>query len=499
MSRRGVLALGGAGTAAVLAGCAGPTADVARVRPRDWAALARSVQGRLVRPRDPAYDDVRLTQNPGFDGARPLAVLSVASAADVATGIAFAREHGLAVAVRSGGHSYPGWSAGDGRLVIDVRPLARVRVSEAGGSVRATVGSGASLIRVYDALAARGRGLAAGSCATVGIAGLTLGGGQGIVSRAYGLTCDAVTSMRVVTAAGEVLTVDADREPDLFWALRGGGGGQLGVVTAFTFETFAAPRVSTAFLQWPLDAAEDVVPAWEAWAPDADPRLWSTLRALSGEVHRSGPVLALSVTWTGPDRALGRRLDALLRDLPRPQVDRRLRRSFRAVTRAYAGCTDVPAKRCRTGPGGALARTPFAATSHVAYEPLSRAGVRSLVDRVADAHDAGFGEAGISLDSLGGKVAEPAPGDTAFVHRRARATVQYTATHPGGRRADALGFVRAARDALTPEWGDHAYVNYADTGLADPRTAYFGANADRLAVVRRRYDPDGFFTQPGAF
>ncbi len=299
------------------------------------------------------------------------------------------------------------------------------------------------------------------------------------------------------------MTVSAEADPDLFWALRGGGGGHLGVVTSFTVDTFAAPRVSTAFLQWPLKATSEVLPAWQAWAPTADPRLWSTLRALGGTVHANGPVLALSATWTGADAGLDRLLGRLLVDVPPPSLTRRLRRSYLAVTQAYAGCIDVPARDCRTGRGGALERRRFAATSHVAYDPLTDAGVATLVDRVATAHDTaaadGLAETGISLDALGGRIAEPEPGDTAFVHRRAMATVQYTATHAAGSRPAAFGFVRGARASLTPAWGDHAYVNYADAAIQNHRDAYFGANGERLTAVRKRYDPDGFFTQPQGY
>ncbi len=501
ISRRGALLLGGA---AALAGCRdaadGPaggapaTRAAADVRARDWSWLRGQVDGRLARPGDPSYDAVRRVQNPVYDAARPLAVLSVASTADVATGIAFARDHDLGVAIRSGGHSYPGWSAGDDRLVIDVRPLGGVRLAADG--VTATVGAGAPLARVYDRLSSADRGLAAGSCATVGVAGLTLGGGQGIVARAHGLTCDAVTRMRVVTAAGKVVTASADERPGLFWALRGGGGGHLGVVTSFTFDTFAAPVTSTAYLQWPLDAADEVLPAWEAWAPVADRRLWSTLKGLGGERHPDGPVLSLSVVWVGPDDGLTRRLAAFLRDVPAPSYSSRKRRAFLDVVRAYSGCIGVPVDRCTTDPGGALQRERFAATSHVAYTRLPSAGVATFADRVQRAQGSGLIEAGIALDSLGGAVAEVAPEDTAFVHREALAMVQYTATHHAGDRAKALGYVRAARAAMVPSWGNHAYVNYADASLENYRRAYFGANAARLTSLRQAWDPDGFFTQP---
>jgi FAD/FMN-containing dehydrogenase len=294
---------------------------------------------------------------------------------------------------------------------------------------------------VYAAIAQQGRGLPAGSCPTVGVTGLTLGGGQGIMSRTHGLSCDAVTRMRVVTAAGDLVTASADRHPGLFWALRGGGGGHLGVVTSLTFDTFAAPTVSTAYLQWPLDKAPDVLPAWEAWAPVADRRLWSTLKGLAGERHPAGPVLAIAVVWAGPDDGLTRRLDALLADVPAPSSSSRQRRSFAEVTKAYAGSGQ---------------RERFAGASHVAYDRLPSSGLTTFVDRLDDAQSSGLIEAGIALDSLGGAVGDKAPGATAYIHREALATVQYTAVHHAGERPTAVAFARGAgrrwcrRGATTP-------------------------------------------------
>jgi FAD/FMN-containing dehydrogenase len=161
---------------------------------------------------------------------------------------------------------------------------------------------------------------------------------------------------------------------------------------------------------------------------------------------------------------------------------------------SYAGCSSVPAAECTTDPGGALTRESLSATSHVAYDPLNSQGLAALLDHVDDGQ--GLLETGISIDALGGRVADVAPDATAFVHRRALAAVQYTATYPPGTPTKADRFVRDFRTAMVPHWGNHAYVNYADPTIADYRAAYFGANAARLAQVRAAYDPDGFFTQP---
>jgi FAD/FMN-containing dehydrogenase len=433
---------------------------------------------------------VRLTQNPRYDGARPLAVVSVASAKDVATTFAFAQDHGIRVAIRSGGHSYPGWSAGNGALVLDVRPLDHVSLR----GTTATIGAGASLVQVYDGLGTRGRGVAGGSCPTVGIAGLTQGGGVGVLTRAHGLTCDGVTGMEVVLADGRVVTASADEAPDLFWALRGGGGGHLGVVTSFTMRTFAAPTITRAYLAWPFSAASDVVPSWLSTVPHADRRVWSTLKLLGGRTHPSGPALFASVTWTGPASSLDTALRPFLSQVPHPTTDSRTTDGYLDTMLAYAGCSSIPVDQCHTGPGGSLDREAFAATSHVITD--AHVDMATLLDHVEAAQGSGLKEAGLSIDALGGAVDDVGPTDTAFGHRSALTTVQYTATFDSGPATAATAFVRGFRSAMAPSWGVGAYVNYADASLADYQQAYFGPNAGRLAEARSTYDPDGFFTQP---
>jgi hypothetical protein len=456
----------------------------------DWQQLARTVSGTLARPGSATYNTLRLTQNPRYDGARPLAVLSVAGAHDVATAFAFAQQHAVTVAIRSGGHSYPGWSAGDGALVVDVRPLHRVSLS----GTTATIGAGASLVHVYAGVGGRGRGIAGGSCPTVGIAGLTQGGGVGVLTRAHGLTCDAVTAMRVVLADGRIVTASADQEPDLYWALRGGGGGHLGVVTSFTMKTFAAPTITRAFLAWPFSAARRVVPHWLATAPTADRRLWSTLKLLGGATHPSGPVLLMSATWTGQASALDTALRPFLSAVPTPSTDSRHSDSYLNTMLAYAGCSTIPVGQCHTGPGGSLQREAFAATSHIIT--ADRVDLGTLLGQVQSAQGSGLHEAGISIDALGGAVDDVGGSETAFGHRGALTTVQYTATYTSGPATRATSYVRGFRAAMAPTWGSGAYVNYADSSLSHYRADYFGGNASRLGQVRTTYDPHHFFTQP---
>ncbi|MGW4794448.1 FAD-binding oxidoreductase, partial [Nonomuraea sp. NPDC004297] len=249
----------------------GPLTGVAP--PPDWAVLRGRLAGTLVLPGDAGYAAARRLYNPAYDHIRPQAVAYCAGAADVSACLAFARASGVPVTSRSGGHSYAGWSTGTG-LVIDVSRMNAV--AHSGG--RATVGAGARLIDVYDRLARRGVSIPAGTCPTVGIAGLTLGGGIGVVSRKYGLTCDVLESVRLVTADGRVLTCDAGHHAGLYWACRGGGGGNFGVAVSFTFRTHPASDLTVFFLRWPWARAGAAVRAWQSWAPSAPDELWSSLR-----------------------------------------------------------------------------------------------------------------------------------------------------------------------------------------------------------------------------
>jgi FAD/FMN-containing dehydrogenase len=511
-TRREVLALGATG---LLAGCSpfrgsdgtpSPTRSPHTSAPgaADWSRLGATVDGRLSLPGSRTYKVARLVQNPRFDDNRPLAVLSVGSTSDVSKAISFAQDHDVPIALRSGGHSYPGYSAGGApgtdsprSFVIDCRGLDSVDLADDGST---TVGAGASLATVYEAIGRKGRAIAGGSCATVGIAGLSQGGGVGVLVRSQGLTCDSVTAMQVVTADGSAHTVTANDDPDLFWALRGGGGGHLGVVTAMTFKTFAAPTINSFYLSWPIAVAAEVIEAWQSWAPGADDRLWSTLKLLGGQKHPGGPIILVSGTWIGPRGALDDRLADLLRHCPPPSSRTSSTRDYLAAMMAYAGCSSLPVARCNTDAGGGLERESFAATSHVAYVPLASGGIDDLLNRVHGARAPGLKEAGISMDALGGVVRDVDSAATAFVHREALMTVQYTATFTDEADAShADDYVRGFRTTMTPHWGGHAYVNYADKAVDNYRTAYFGTNAVRLAQVKRAYDPQGFFAQPQGF
>lgn len=463
--------------------------------PADWGRLRRALHGSLVRPGDAAYPRAARLANPRFDGTHPQAIARCADANDVATAVEFAARTGVPFALRSGGHSYGGWSTASG-LVVDVGPMSGVRIDPSARTAR--IGAGARLVDVYAALAAQGLGLPAGSCPTVGIAGLTLGGGVGVMTRAWGLTCDAVRAVELVTADGRRQTVDARHDPELFWALRGGGGGSFGAVTAFTVALRPAPSLDLFYLRWPWAAAADVVDAWQRWAADLPDPLWSTCKLLVRPGDGTARVLVAG-TWAGAAGGAAPHLDRLRRLVgSAPSAGSTRRRPWRAAMLEEAGCADDGYEQCHLPPRGSLPRTPFAATSSVLARPLGAGGLATLVGAVAAGHDVhGMVEGGASLDLLGGAAARPGADETAWAYRSAFATAQYTATWSGSRDPHPYdGYVRGLRASMTPFAGEAAYVNYADPSIRDYPTAYWGRHASRLSAVKARVDPANLFHFP---
>src|SRR5919202_999494 len=231
-----------------------------------------TLAGRMLVAGSAEYESARRSQIARFDGVRPQAVVRCRMPEDIAQALVLARQEGLHVALRSGGHCFAGRSSTTG-IVIDVSGMDEVSIAD--GTV--TVGAGARLADVYDVLAAHDRTIAAGCGPTVGIAGLTLGGGLGILGRSHGLTSDQLVAARAVLADGRIVDCDEHRHEDLFWALHGAGGGQLAAVTQLVLRTLPAPQATGFHLVWPWTAAPAVIGAWQAWAPDAPDAIAASL------------------------------------------------------------------------------------------------------------------------------------------------------------------------------------------------------------------------------
>ncbi|MFJ3232172.1 FAD-binding oxidoreductase [Streptomyces sp. NPDC086787] len=462
----------------------------------NWTALARDLDGTLVRPGDASWTTAHQLYNTRFDGLKPAAVAYAAHPDDIRTTLAYAKAHRIPVAIRNGGHSYAGYSSGDGRLIVDVSKLNRIRVS--GG--QAVVGAGSKLIDVYRALAAKGVTIPAGSCPTVGVSGLVLGGGHGVASRAYGLTCDSLTQATLITADGKQLTANASTNKDLFWALRGAGNGNFGVVTELQFRTHPAPQAVTGYLTWPWAKAAAVLKAWQEWGPSQPDEIWSSL-------HLSGtggtPSISVAAFSLGTYGELQNAVDRLAHLAGANASSVSLRRhGYEEAMEIYAGCSSFSTQaQCHlpgSTPGrssqGRLGRETYAARSDFFDRSLSAAGIQTLLNQLRSVRG---GAGSIALTALGGAVNRVSPTATAFVHRRSRMLAQYLVSWRAGTSgSSAQSWLASAHTAMKPYASGAAYQNYADPTLRDWRKAYYGDAATRLKQVKTKYDPQHLFGYP---
>jgi FAD/FMN-containing dehydrogenase len=428
-------------------------------------------------PGTDGYEAVRRPPVGLFHNVRPRQIVRCVTPADVAAAIALARDQGLELAVRAGGHCFAGRSSTEGML-IDVSPMNAVAVADE----VATVGAGARLGDVYDALEARGVAIAAGCGPTVGIAGLVLGGGLGILGRKHGLTCDQLLAARVVLADGQVVDCDERRHSDLYWALRGAGGCQFGVVTELTMRTVRAPTTTTLHLQWPLEDGIAVVDAWQAWAPEAAGELAASLLVTAGadpaappRVHLFGAMLGTRAEAAELLETRAQPTSAGLHELPYRQAKRRL---------------------AEHGPGDEAPGVHGFAKSEFFRRPLPAAAIAALLEHLAA--DRAAGELRVlDFTPWGGAYNRVREDATAFAHRRERFLLKHDvaveATASAEQRRSARSWL-ARSWALVHPWGSgRVYPNFPDPELDDWPRAYHGANLERLAGVKATYDPDNVF------
>jgi FAD/FMN-containing dehydrogenase len=394
----------------------------------------------FVRPGDPSYDELRRPQVARYADIRPSAIARCRTAAEVAAAVASGRKEGGGMAVRAGGHCFGGHSSTTG-LLIDLSPMDAVELSDG----RVTVGGGARLGRIYDALAPHGVTVAGGCGPTVGIAGLLLGGGLGILGRRHGLTCDQLLEAEVVLADGRAVTCDETRHADLFWALRGAGNGRFGVVTRMTLRTVPAPRTTCFHLTWPRERAAERIADWQRWAPEAPDEVAASLLVTSTGVHLFG-----AGTDDLPDDAAARTVVTL---------------PFREAKTWLA----------EHGPGEA---GDYSKSEYFPHE-LPTEAIEALV--------AEFTEGELDFSPWGGAYNRVAPDATAFVHRRARFLLKQTGDPEWLRRSYAI---------THPYGTGGVYPNFPDAELDDPDRAYFGSNVERVREIQAAYDPEGVFRRP---
>lgn len=446
--------------------------------------LQRAIRGHVFVPGQPGFEGAAHVFNRRFDDVVPIAVVRPVDARDVRDAVRFTVAQGIRVRARSGGHSYAGYSTLSDGVVLDLRRLSWVNVDQSRRLV--TIGAGSQLIDVSLALARKGATLPAGSCPSVGIAGVTLGGGFGLAGRHLGLTLDSLLAVRMVTADGQLRTVDEHTDPDLFWALRGGGGGNFGVVTDFVFRVHPLPPTASYFnVEWPWSSAEEAIDAWQAWAPHAPDQVTSILHLNSGSV----PSITANGQWLGASQTVPELVKSLLA-VPGARLAANFERSYFSLQLLLAGCADISAAACHTVGTSARATLPretFNAKSAYVAKPLPAAGRAAMV---AAAEHPGSGA--LLCDAYGGAINRIGPDATAFLHRDPLFCIQ---SYGAGATAD---WIEQAAAKMRPHVSGMAYQNYIDPSLPGWEQAYYGRHLPRLKATRERIDPHHYFNFPQA-
>ena len=441
------------------------------------AKLRSEAHGRVIGPDDEDYDETRRVFNGAID-RRPAAIVRVVDATDVSRVVTLARETGIELAVRSGGHSGAGHGVSEGGLVLDVRDMRGLDIDAEQRTAWAE--SGLTAGDVTTAAGTSGLAIGFGDTGSVGIGGITLGGGVGFLVRKHGLTIDSLLAADVVTADGALLRVDAEEHPDLFWAIRGGGG-NFGVATRFRYRLNELSTILGGLLFLP--ATPDVIASFIAEAEAAPEELSTIANVMPAppmpfipEEHHGQLVVMAILVYAGdigdgeravaPFRALAAPIADLLKPMPYPQIYEVL------------------------GPDDPDYR-PTAAARTMFVDSIDRGVAETIVERLT-ASDAPMRVA--QLRVLGGAMARVAADATAFAHRQSRIMVNLAAFWEGPddrpvREAWVTEFMTTLQQA---DMG--AYVGFlGDEGAERVRQAYPGATWDRLAAIKRRYDPDNVF------
>jgi FAD/FMN-containing dehydrogenase len=414
----------------------------------DWSGLDAAIAGDVVQPSDPDWDAARQAWNLAAD-QHPAVVAHAAARADLAATVRFAGANGLRVAPQSTGHGAP--VLGDLSDAILLRTGGLTGVAVDPGARTARVQSGTPWRQVVETAGEHGLACLHGMSGGVGVAGYTLGGGVGWLARREGFSSTHVRSFDVVTADGEERHVDADHEPDLFWALRGAGGGQFGVVTSLVFDPVSAPETTRFVLTWPGTDAAAVISAWQEFAPDAPDDVNANLKVIAG-----GDVIMFGMG--SPDLPVPTPASRTVTTLPY----RELKDSF--------GDLD-PAE-----PGPVVSKSEFFSRS------LPPEAIVALLETL------GRGHRELNFTPMGGAYNRVPAIATAFVHRTERFMLEHVSND--------AEWTRNSWEIAHPYGSGRVYPNFPDPELDDWPAAYHGENYARLVAVKWHYDPEHMLRFP---
>jgi FAD/FMN-containing dehydrogenase len=435
-------------------------------------ALAATFSGALLRPEDAGYDDARSVHN-GLIDKRPALIARCHGTADVADAIAFARETGLEISVRGGGHNVAGRAVADDALMIDLAEMKGIHVDPAALTIRAQ--AGVTWAEFNREAALHGLATTGGTVSTTGIAGLTLGGGVGWLSGVHGLAVDNLLAVELVTASGEVLSVTADSNPDLFWALRGGGG-NFGVATSFEYRLFPLREVVGGVIAYPFDAARDVLRFYRGIAEAAPDELVVVCGLLHAPDGSGAKLIAFAICHAGsPEQA---------------EHDLAPVRAFGEPVMSEVGPMPYP-----------IVNTLFdAAYPRAALNYWKSSFLKNLDDDLIDATVDAYASTPstmtlIAFEHFHGAVTRVGVTDTPVPHRDEGFNVLITSvwTDPNATEEN-VAWTRSAFESMSPSFVDRRWLNYlGDDEQVDAVRAAYGPNYERLSQIKRTYDPDNVF------
>jgi FAD/FMN-containing dehydrogenase len=469
----------------------------------NWGKLGAELEGNLVLPGDPTYDLLRWPFNQRID-QHPVAIARCLSESDVVTCVRFASDAGVAVTCRSGGHGAEGYCSVDGELMIDQSAMQDIRVDTEGGVVH--VGAGSSWGQVDIATYPRGLASPGGGCATVGVSGLSQGGGFGPIARTWGLTVDNMLSARIVTSRDQrVIEASATQNEDLFWALRGGGGGNFGAVTQFTYRLRPIDRILLGGMlvyDWPC--AKAVFQFYRDWMNgENDERLTLLPMFFLGPGNK--PTAGISAFYNGnADEGLTYVQKILTAaGMPDPvngSVDQAL---VRGTLPAYTGTESTTA-----WPGsGQYWRSGFLKNDfpdeaidtflswYAKCPPPPARPTRGRHGGVGKQDDLSFG----FIESLGGAIERVPRDDTAFFWRDQRFSFTFIGIYDPAEAKwgeQTRDWADAFRHAMEPYFSGGVYVNYVQADLSDWQHAYYGEHYPRLRSIKQEHDPGHVFRFP---
>jgi FAD/FMN-containing dehydrogenase len=439
--------------------------------------LGSMIRGRVITPTHTDYDATRLVAHMQFDARRPAAIVRVANPADVATALNFAQATDLPVAVRAGGHSSGGHGVADGALVVDVRELNAIEIDTAARTVWA--GAGCTAGEVVDAVQKHNLVVGFGDTTSVGIAGLTLGGGMGYLARKFGLTIDSLLAVEIVTAAGDILVADEANHADLFWALRGGGG-NFGVATRFKYKLQDLPAFTGGPLVFP--PIPEVIAGFAKLADEAP-----------DELTAIAMIMPLPPVPFIPAEAHGKlAFVAMMAFAGDPEAAQKTLAPFRALAKPLADLVG-PAPYANMF----LLEPPPEARSMVSMRSrfTKHFGIDDARALVAAASNCTAPMSMSQIRVLGGAVSRVPAGETAYAHRGNRFMVSFLAMYGGDPDVIAAqeGWVSESVASVVPV-SEGTYVNFlGDDEAKATASAYPDATLARLRQIKRRYDPENVF------